>query len=64
MRSNLSELEFVQIGLKIGHQHTIRTFPVAQAKLKAEIVAQKDEPSEDFIVSNQPWGEHEKENRG
>src|SRR5579872_929587 len=56
------EFQLVEIRLQVGHEHAFRPLRVAQAELQAEIVANKNKASKDFIVSNEPRRKHKKEN--
>ena len=35
--------------------------PLPEPNLQAEVVAQKDEAVEDFVVADHPWREHREE---
>src|SRR6202020_1795109 len=56
----LLKFKLVKIRLKVSHQHSLGTLPIAQRELKSEIVSQKNKFPEDFIVPDEPRGYHEK----
>src|SRR5450755_3667591 len=57
----LLELESVEIGLQISHEHAVGVRAVAQTDLQSEIITEKYKASEDFVSPHDPRRQHQKE---
>src|SRR2546422_254407 len=57
------ELRLIQVALQVGHQHAVRSPPIAQTQLQTEVVTQEDEASENLVIADQPGRENREENK-
>src|SRR5882762_859044 len=58
------EFQLVQIRLQIDSRHSVGAVPIAEAKLKSEVVPQKYEAAEDLIIPQQPRRQDQKKHGG